>query len=130
MVDVEPQILAAAARLDDLDAEALELVAMMVVDGAQPDLDQAVGEPLLHDPGEGRGVGPRVVLIGMIDVGVRVDVEDGQARMAAAHGAHDRIGDGMVAAEADQRIARIQRAPDTRSMSSHGSPAPSKRMSP
>lgn len=79
--NVELQRRGVLDRLDRLDAEALELVAVMVVDRAQPDLDQAVGQLLLHDAGEGRGVRPWIALIGMIDVPMRIDMVDGEVRV-------------------------------------------------
>ena len=44
-------------RLDDLDAEPLGLLAAVAVEGADADLDEPLGEAVLHDPGERRGVG-------------------------------------------------------------------------
>src|SRR5262249_38336282 len=58
-----------------------------------------------------RRVGPRIALVRMVDVGVRIDMEDGQPGMPAADGTHDGMRDGMISTEADQRIARLQRAP-------------------
>ena len=42
----------ALSGLENLNAETLELVAMAVIDGAQPRLYQPISKPLLHDPGE------------------------------------------------------------------------------
>ncbi len=69
----------------------LELLAVMIVDRAQPDLDQAVGELFLHDAGKGRGVRARIALIGVIDVGMSVNMEDGELPRGAA-AAPRRIG--------------------------------------
>jgi len=41
----------------------------------------------------------------VVDIGVRVDMKDGQTAVTATHRAHDRMRDGMVAAEANQWIA-------------------------
>ena len=53
-------------------------------------------------------MGPRIVLIGVINVRVRVNMQDAQFGMAPADRAHDRMGDCVVATEAYQRIARLQ----------------------
>jgi len=50
--DVETQIRAAAASLDDLDPEPPELLALMVIDGAQSHLDQPVCKSIFHDAGK------------------------------------------------------------------------------
>ena len=109
--DVDRQPLAAGGRFDRLHAEASPLLAMMVVDGAQANLDQPVRQPFLHDPREGRGMGAWIALVGMVDVRVRVDVQDGQLRVVRAEGTQDRMGQRMVAAEADQRLAGGQNGP-------------------
>jgi len=54
---------------------------------------------------KGEGVRSRIALIGVIDVGMGIDMEDGQRRVAPMDSAHDRMRHGMIAAEADQRIA-------------------------
>ncbi len=108
---VEPKFLAAATGLDNLDAETLELVAVMIVDGAKPHLNQTIGKLLFHDPGKRRGVGSRVTLVCVVDIGVRIDMKNGQAGVTATYGAHDRMRDRVVAAEANQRIPGIHGAP-------------------
>ncbi|ESX92451.1 hypothetical protein X755_26025 [Mesorhizobium sp. LNJC405B00] len=75
-LEIELQILAEMPRLDHFDAEALELVTKFIIEGAQADLDQPVGQSLLQDAREGRGVGPPVALIGIVDVGMGVDLDD------------------------------------------------------
>ena len=50
--DVEPEVETALSSLENLNAETLELVAMAVIDGAQPRLYQPISKPLLHDPDE------------------------------------------------------------------------------
>ena len=41
---------------------------------------------------------------------MRVDMKDRQLVMTSPHSSHDRMSDRMVAAEANQRIATLQRA--------------------
>ncbi len=77
---------------------------MVVVHRADADLDQPVGQPLFHDPGKRGRVRARVVLVGMVDIRMRIDVHDREAAVAAPHGPHDRVRDGVIAAQADQRI--------------------------
>jgi hypothetical protein len=50
-----------------------------------------------------------IALIGIIDIGVRIDMKYCQMAVTATHRTHDRMGDGMVAAEANQWIAGLHR---------------------
>src|SRR5215468_40281 len=102
---IEPEIPAQASSFYHLDAETLELVTMMIVDGADSHLNQAIGKPLFHDSSKRRSVGSRVALISMVNIGMRVYMEDGQIGVTPAYCAHDRMSYGMVAAEANQWIA-------------------------
>src|ERR1051325_8641952 len=58
-------------------------------------------------------MGSRIALVRIVDVGVRIDVDDGELAVPAAHRAKDRMRDGVIAAEADQRSARGHRGGDT-----------------
>ena len=77
-----------------LHSELLGLVALLLRDGAQADLDEAPGVAALHDARKGRCVGVVFSLKGVVDVGVRVDVEDvHRAAQKLRDGAHDGEGD-------------------------------------
>ena len=53
-----------------------------------------------------------IALIGVVNIGVRIDMQDGQLGMALTHRTHDRMRDGMIAAETNQSIARLDCASD------------------
>ena len=108
--NIEPDIPATASSLDNLDAETLELVTMMIVDGAQSHLNQTVCKALFHDPGKRRRVGSQVALVSMINIRVRINMKDGQFGLTATYGAHDRMSDGMVTAKANQWVTRLHGA--------------------
>jgi hypothetical protein len=46
----------------------------------------------------------------MVNIGVRVDMQDAQFGMTPTHCAHDRMSDRMIATETNQRIACLQGA--------------------
>src|ERR1700735_1216774 len=85
---------------------------MMFVDCTQTDLNEPISQSFFHDPSKGGGVRSPVTLIGVVDIGVRIDMKDGQLGAAAAPRAHDRMRDGMIAAKTNQSIARLECADD------------------
>ena len=52
-LDFDAQILPATVSLDDLHCGTLELLAMLVADRAQADLDQSIRQALFCETGEG-----------------------------------------------------------------------------
>jgi hypothetical protein len=100
-------------HVDDLDAEAVGLLALVPVHGADTDLDQAYRQSFLHDARERAGVGVAVALEHVVQVGVRVDVEDGKRRDRAGHPAHRGIGDRVVAAQRDRPAPGADHLRDT-----------------
>jgi hypothetical protein len=65
----------------------------------------AIRKLFFHDPGKRRRVGARITLIFVVNIRVRVDMENGQFGVVATHGAHDGMRDGVVTAQTDQGIA-------------------------
>jgi hypothetical protein len=105
---------AATRGLDGLHAEALELLAVMRADRAQPHLDQTVRKLLFHDACEGRSMRAKIPLVAFVDIGMCVDVQDRESRLAPPQRPQDRVSDGMIAAETDQRVARVEYPGDPR----------------
>lgn len=69
-------ILVEGPHLVLLDTEFLGLVALLLRDGAEPHLDQAARVAALHDARERAGVRVMLALERVVDVWVRVDVEN------------------------------------------------------
>ena len=101
-------------HLDHLDAETRDLLPLMGVGRADADLDEAAGEPLFHDPGERAGVREAIALELVVEVGMRVEVQDRKVRVLSGEGAHDRIRDRVVAAERHGRVPVRQQVSDRR----------------
>ncbi len=93
---IEP---AERAGLDRLDAEPVDLLALVGVGGADPDLDEAIAQPVLHDPGERRRVAEPIAVQLVVEVGVGVDVDDGEVGVGGPDGPQDGKGDRMIAAQ-------------------------------
>ena len=70
--------------------------------------------PLLHDPRERAGVREAVSAELVVEVGVRVEVEDRKPRILSGERPHDRIGDRVVAAERDGSVAVLEKVADRR----------------
>ena len=100
LLEAERQALAPALHLDELHAEPSRLFPLVPVERPGTDLHQPVGQALLHDPGEGTGVGEAVALELVPQVAMGVEVEDGEAGMVAAEAAKQRVGDRVVATQA------------------------------
>jgi len=110
--EIEIERAIATAHLDHLDTEPLELRAMMIIGGAQADLDQPVRQSLLHDPCKRRSMRARIALIGIVDVGMRIEMQDGEPRMPPPNRPQHRMGDRVVAADRNQGCTGFQRTPD------------------
>ena len=65
------------------------------------DLDQAAGEALFHDPGERARVREAVALELVVEIGMGIDVENGERWMAPAHRTENGIRHGMVPAQGE-----------------------------
>jgi len=75
-------------------------------------LDQALGRALFHNAGEGAGVREAVAFELVVEVGVGIEMDDGQPRNALAEGANDRQSDGVIAAQAHRAEAMIEKFTD------------------
>src|SRR5690606_26633074 len=84
-LELQLHAIAPAAGFDHFHAKTFELLAMLIADSAQAYLHQPVRKPLLHDSCEWRRMRSRVVLIRVIDIGMRVDVQNREARVAPTY---------------------------------------------
>ena len=84
------------------------LLALMAVPRPDARLHQTRGKPFLHDAGEGAGVGESVALEFVVQIGMGVDVEDGETGEPAGDRTHDWIGDGVIASESERGAAVIE----------------------
>ena len=88
-------------HLDDFDTKLFGLLALMGIHRADADLDETFSRALLHDAGEWAGMRQAIAFEFVVEVGVSVEVDDGQAGNALSEGADDGQGDGVIAAQAD-----------------------------
>ena len=70
-------------HLDGVDAEARDLLALVRRQRADADLHQPLAQSLFHDAREGTGVREAIAFEVVVEIAVRVDVEDGHRRDAA-----------------------------------------------
>ena len=80
----------------------------MAVRRTDTHLDEPVRQVVFHDPREGRRVRAGVVPEIVVEIRVRVEVEDAERVVLASEPLHDRPGDGVVTAEADGREPMIE----------------------
>src|SRR5215470_10022181 len=90
---------------EDFDAEARGLFFLVLVHRTDADLDKALSKLFFHDASKRRGVRMAVALEVIVEIGVSVEMNDGQVFEVAAEGAHDGISDGMIATETDGTLA-------------------------
>jgi len=72
------------------------------IQGADADLDQSVGEAALHDPGERRSVAQQISAEVLVEVRVRVEMQDVERTVDLGEPGDDRECDHMIAAEKDR----------------------------
>src|SRR5450755_2902604 len=96
------------AHLDHFDAEFLGLLALMSVDRADAHLDQPLRRAFLHDAGKRASVGQPVAFEFVIEIGMGIEVNDGQAGNVPAKSADDRQRNRMVSAQAYRTQSLVQ----------------------
>ena len=98
----------------------LRLIAAVPRHRANPDLNQPIRQPLLHDPGERTRVREAIAFELVVEIRMRVDLQDRERPVAGAQPAQDRIGDRMIAAERDERQPFLRPAREPRARSGCG----------
>ena len=100
-LDTWPRAIGPRAHVDLLDAEACRLFAPMARHRPDADLHEPDGQALLQNPRERTGVREAIAFEFVIEIGVGVDLENGQVPERLPHRSHDRIRDRVIAAERD-----------------------------
>ena len=92
----------ALASLVDLDAEALGLRPLVWGHGANPELDETGNLALLHDPSERARMGIPIAVELVVEIRMRIEMQEREAVMFTGHRLDERPGDEMIAADRDQ----------------------------
>src|SRR5262245_26415665 len=87
------------SHVDDVRAEARRLFALVAGHRPNSDLDETQVRMLLENARERAGVREPVALELVVEVGMRVDLQDGESRDLARDRTHDRIRDRVVSAD-------------------------------
>src|SRR5262247_2286873 len=107
-VEFELEIIEEIFHLDDFDAESLDLFALMSSRRADTDLDEPFDQPFFHNSRERAGVRVAVALKFVVDVRVRVEMQDAQTRVFPCEGFDDGIRDRVISAERDGAVVLIE----------------------
>ena len=107
-VDQRPHAGRPRAHVDDFHAEARCLLLLVRRQRADADLHQPARQPFLHDARERAGMRIPIALELVVQVRMRIDVQDGRPRKHLMHGTHDGIRDGMIPAERDHAVPACQ----------------------
>lgn len=100
--------------LDRLNTEAPGLLNLMGICCTNTHLDEPLAQTFFHDPSKRRGVAEAIVAEIAIEVGVSVDVHNRESGPCWPNGAKDRIGHGVVAADAEWLCSCCQKCADCR----------------
>ena len=98
------------AHVHHLHSEAVRLFALMPRHGPNSHLYQLIAQPLLHDPRERTGVRESVALEDIVQVGVRIKVEQSQLGVMLPDRTHNRIGDGVIATQHQRSRSTFEHA--------------------
>src|SRR5687768_8120365 len=86
-------------HVDHLHAEPVGLHALVRIHRPDPNLNETLGEPGLHDARERTRVRQPVAVEDVIEIRVRIELENGELRPMGAYRTNDRERDGVIAAE-------------------------------
>ena len=100
------------AHFDDLHAELLRLLALMSGHRADADLDQPLGCALLHDAGKRARMRQPIAFEFVVQIGVGIEMEDGEAGDVGPERAQNGQRNRMVAAQTDRAQALVQQFAD------------------
>src|SRR5262249_52638320 len=90
-----------------LHSKLMGLLELMPVYGADADLHQPSNQLLFHDTREGTGMGEAPAQI-VVKVRVGIEVHNGEVSKPPTEAAQDRVSDGMIAAQHDERPPAIE----------------------
>ena len=80
----------------------------MCVLGPDPDLHQARGQTIFHDPGERTGIRETITLIFVIQIRMRVEMQNTDRAVPGVNRPHDWISDRMIPAQAQRQCTAIE----------------------
>src|SRR5688572_10266416 len=101
-------IVAKVACLDHFNFETFDLFPLMSGGRTNAYLNQTIGQAFLHDACKRRCMRTRIALKVVIDVGMRIEVQDRQLREVPSNCAHERMRYRMVTAEENRSCALAQ----------------------
>src|SRR5262249_39960260 len=99
-------------HLDDLYAESFDLFALVARRRANADLDEPFYQTFFHNSRERAGVRVTITLKFVINVRVRVEMQDAQTRIFFREGFDDRVGNRVISAERDGPVVLIEQRRD------------------
>ena len=92
----------------DFYAKTLRLLPLVAVQGPDPDLYQAGGQTILHDPGERTGMRERISIIFVIQIRMRIEVQNTDRAMPGVNRPHNRISNGVVPTQAQRQRTLVE----------------------
>ena len=111
-VEAQRESVAEVAHLDHLDPESRGLLPLVRRRRPDADLHETRGQPGLHDAGEGTGVREPIAAELVVEIGMRVEMEDGEPRIFRRERPDDRVRDRVVASERQRRVPLVEKAAD------------------
>lgn len=89
------------SHLEYFDAEAFGLPPLVRVERADANLHQPSSQPGFHNAGKWAGMREMVAIQFVVQIGMRVDMQNCQVGVAQAVSAQDGVGDGVIAAQGE-----------------------------
>src|SRR4029077_1081543 len=94
-----------ATDLVHLNTEASRLLLLLRIHRGDADLNEPLGQLFFHDAREGRSVGVAIALEVVVEIRMRVEMDNGEILEVTTERPNNWIGNGVVAAEADWALA-------------------------
>src|SRR5579863_1499746 len=99
-------------HLHNFNPEARRLLSLMRIHGPDTDLNQPLHQSFFHDPGKRTSVRIAVPLKFLVQVGMGVEVNQGEIGKVLSEGSQDWIRNRVVATEANRTLALIEQYGD------------------
>src|SRR4029077_13508186 len=97
---------------DDFNSKFFRLLALMSIHGADADLDQALGGSLFHDARKWASVRQPAALEIVVEIGVGIEMEDGQSRNPPCESSNDGKSNRVVATKRDWAQTLVKQLAD------------------
>src|SRR5579872_6110639 len=101
-------------HLHHFHSELSRLLSLMPIHGPYADLHQSLRQARFHDPREGTRMREPVSLEFVIQIGMRIEVQNRQFAIPFREGFHQRISDRVIAAERDWSLSFVDQFSDLR----------------